>query len=240
MSEEEILGTARKDLVPAAERPYAPVDHQETVAETIWHNPTEKDVVLDLYVGIPNNLRGLVRSGKRLTWEQRTGKRRYIIKAKSRRAIPSEFDMAIQHMQCQDPSGECSQKPFECKNRAHRRTIIGGLAPHTLVMEGLQHRPTVSDALDDKYAAAQAHREKVAEALIAKSDNEVALKDATEELRRLREEIARKELQLGSVSEPVKEAALSSERSGVAATSSQIHALEEDARRLPSRKATKE
>lgn len=229
---ENILGSGSKDLVPIAERPYGPVDTEETVEETVWHNPTEHDVVLDLYVGIQPNLRRFVLSGKKLTWEQRTGKRRYIIRAKTSRAIPSEFDQGIQQMQCLDP--EHSQRPFDCRDRTHRKMIVGGLAPHSLVKGGMQHRPLISQALVDSYDQEQKLRNKIADGLIDQSKKDIELKAAQEELARLRDEIARKEAQLGqTVSADVREAQTSSERAGVRATESRIEALKEAPR--PSR-----
>lgn len=237
---ESILGRPQtKDLVPIAERPYGPADVEETVEETIWVNPSDADVVLDLYVGIPQVIRKPSKTGKALTWEQRTGKRRYIIRAHSERSIPSEFDMAIQHHQCQE--GECSQAPFSCKNKKHRRMIVGGLAPHQLIMKGMQHRPAVSQSLDDTYAEAQAKKDATVEALIRRTENDHELAKAQEELRRLRDEMARKEAQNAAASSDVKEAATTSERAGIAARESQIaHLQSQSPQGRPNQRPTKE
>lgn len=229
-----ILGGGRP-LIPRAEQPGAPIEGVETVEETIWQNTTDRDVVLDLYVGVPPlvNLRAAIRSGKRLTWEQRTGKRRYIIRARSERAIPSEFDTAIQQHQCLEP--ECSQRPLACKDKTHRHAVVGGLAPKQLVMKGCQHRPVISAALDDRHAAEQAAKEKTVEALLAKSENEVKLQQAQEELERLRAEVARKELQSANADAALREESARVEQEGVAAVSSRIDALEGERRALPRR-----
>lgn len=239
-----------RDLVPLAERPFAPEDHAETVEETVWYNPGAEDVVLDLYVGVQKGMQQLRQKlraeGKQLTWEQRTGKRRYIIRAKGQciealkagnhdaracqdashpktsgeRAIPSEFDMAIQHHQCMEP--ECSQRPSACKNRTHRKSIVGGHAPAQLVMKGMQHRPKLSDGLNDIYAAQQAAQKETVEALIRRSEDDQRLSEAQETIRRLNAEISRKEAELKGASGPVREAATSSERAGVSAAESLI------------------
>ncbi len=165
-------------------------------------------------------LKSLRNQGKQLTWEQRTGKRRYIIRAAGQclealrdndhdprtcknadhkkttgeRAIPSEFDMAIQHYSCQE--SECSQRPFACKDRTHRRAVVGGLAPSQLVNRGMQHRPVLSESLNDTYAQQQAAKERTVNALLANAENDRRLQDAQSEVQRLTAEIARKEAEL--------------------------------------------
>jgi hypothetical protein len=228
MSEQNILGT--KDLVPIAERPFGPVDTEETVEETVWYNPTDHDVVLDLYVGIQPNLKRFVLSGRKLTWEQRTGKRRYIIKAKTHRAIPSEFDQGIQQMQCME--AEHSQRPFDCRDRTHRKMIVGGLAPHSLVKGGMQHRPVVSQALVDSYAKEQKLKDAIATGLIEKSKKDLELQDAQRELEQLRAEKARLEQQLGQAASPdVVESVTRSQQAGIRATESRIEGIKDAAAR---------
>jgi hypothetical protein len=90
----------------------------------------------------------------------------------------------------------------------------------------MQHRPVVSQSLDDTFAAEQEAQQKTVQALLARSENDVELASARNEVVRLREEIARKESQMGSTAPNVKESALFSERSGIAAREGQIAALE--------------
>jgi hypothetical protein len=236
MQQSNILGgrmAGPRDLVPPAERPFAPNDHDETVEETIWRNVTSgddlRDVAVDVYVGMQRGLQSLAKK-RPLSWEERTGKRRYIVRASGQcllslrgecrdvgqpgpslspkgvvehhrgcrdpghpkttgeRAIPSEFDLAIQHYECVEV--ECSQKKMACKNTHHRKTIVGGLAPHDLVNIGQQSRPVISQALDDLAAQKAEAEQKTIQALLAKSDNEAKLAEAQAEVERLRKQIS--------------------------------------------------
>src|SRR5579875_1528767 len=154
-----------QELVPLAERPnYEPEDPRETV----WYNPQEQDQVLELYVGQPTPIFGGDPSRRpRLRPDERRGVRTYVIRAGQRRAIPSEFDYAIQQTMCKET--ECAGRPLYCQDRSHRKVIMGGLGPR-LINEGMQHRPVLHPALDAEMAAyneAMATAQKAADAAAA-------------------------------------------------------------------------
>lgn len=201
---------ARAPLVPLAERPFAPQDHTETAEETVWQNPNDQDVVLDLYVGIPLHIPRPSKTGRALTWEQRTGKRRYIIRAKSERAIPSEFDRAIQHIQCME--AECSQRPFDCKDRGHRWTIVGGLAPHNVIHKGMQHRPVLSPALDDIAMREQQEKENTIKALLSEQSSKRELERSQAEVEQLRAQLVERDERVADVGRHDKEQAAAKAR----------------------------
>ena len=76
--------------VEQAERPdYEPIEYANESKETIWENPEDHDVVLEIYIGGTNYGR------KPRSWEEKTAQRRYVIRAKETRAIPDEFDQAV-------------------------------------------------------------------------------------------------------------------------------------------------
>jgi hypothetical protein len=144
-------------LVPIADRPIAAPDYEDSESQTIWHNPTDKPVKLDLNVDTP-------RPGRPpRNWEERHGMVRYVVKAGDTRAIPSKFDMGIQHTQCHHI--DCLQRPFACKSNeeGHEKSIVGGFGPQ-LINKGTQKAPIkagfiqIAPALDDALA-----REKAAE-----------------------------------------------------------------------------
>jgi len=146
-----------RPLVPPAERPFVPYVEQETVQETVWFNPTEKDAVLDLYVGTkpvysPKMKEELKRLPPAQLRELRTGLRRYIIRAGERRSIPSEFDQGIQQTHCQE--SDCASRPMYCRDMSHHHLVVGGLGPQ-LINEKVQHRPTVHPSLIEAYALEQ-------------------------------------------------------------------------------------
>ncbi len=118
------------NLVPHADHDRPFEDYQDVAQETVWHNPTNKDVALDLYVGVKASGR------PPRSREEKTGFRRYVIKASEKRAIAAEFDRAIQDVR--------------------DGIIIGGLGPH-LINVGAQERPRLHPSLDvlraDKAAA---------------------------------------------------------------------------------------
>jgi hypothetical protein len=167
-SEQSFLSQERS-LVPPAERPnYAsPHDFEETSTETIWENPFDYDVAVQVHVGATPRpdpterglaaWRALPEAKRR---EMMTGKRTYVIKANSRRAIPSDFDQAIQQTRCTHP--ECpGQKSILCRDGDHaeHRLIVGGLYPR-LINRGTQQRPLSKPAelhwsLDDQRARSE-------------------------------------------------------------------------------------
>ena len=211
---------ARAPLVPLAERPFAPQDHVETAEETVWQNPGSEDVVLDLYIGIPMHVPRPAKTGRPLTWEQRTGKRRYIIRANSERAIPSEFDRAIQHIQCLD--AECSQRPFDCKDRTHRWVIVGGLAPNSLIRKGMQHRPALSPALDDIAMREQQEEKATIAALLSEQSSKRELARTQAELETLRAQLVERDERTAEVARHEKaQADAKREEAAVKATTAQ-------------------
>ncbi len=155
-------------LVPPAERPNysSPHDFEETSTETIWENPFDYDVAVKVHVGAtprPDSSdrgaaawRALPESRRR---EMQTGQRVYVIKARSTRSIPSEFDQAIQQTRCTHT--ECpGPKGILCRDSEHaeHRLIVGGLYPR-LLNRGTQQRPLTKPpelhwSLDDQRARA--------------------------------------------------------------------------------------
>ena len=196
-SEQSFLSQERS-LVPPAERPnYAsPHDFEETSTETIWENPFDYDVAVQVHVGAtprpdPTD-RGLAAwrampEAKRR--EMMTGKRTYVIKARSRRAISSDFDQAIQQTRCTHP--DCpGQKAILCRNPEHveHRLIVGGLYPR-LINRGTQQRPISKPAelhwsLDDQKARSEEAlanaKAKLAEAALARDALLIAQSDMLE------------------------------------------------------------
>lgn len=200
-----------QNLVPPAERPaYQPTDYIETSQDTIWYNPFEYDVAVQVHVGAEGKAGPT--PAEEVRWkslpapvrrEKQTGVRTYVIKAKSERAIPSDFDMAIQHTQCSHY--EClGSKGLYCKNPDHseHKTIVAGLYPR-LVNKGTQRTPIREPAklhwaLDDQKAkAAQAledSKRRLSEAQNARDAFLIAQADLSE----AQAEIARAEARIGS------------------------------------------
>jgi hypothetical protein len=150
------MNATHQPLVPLADRPLAAPDYEDSQSQTIWHNPTERSVILDLHFETPKAT-GRPPAG----WEERTGKHRYVLKAGETKAIPASFDMAIQHTQCFHT--DCLQRPFSCKSteEGHEKAIVGGFGPQ-LVNKGTQKVPIragfiqLAPALDDALARQQA------------------------------------------------------------------------------------
>ena len=124
-------------LVPMADRPaYRPVDLVETSEDTIWYNPLDYDVAVQVHVGAegkradtPDERARWVKMTPAERREKQTGIRTYVIPSKHERVIPNDFDMAIQHTQCAHP--EClGSRGLYCKNAEHAqyKQIVGGLA----------------------------------------------------------------------------------------------------------------
>lgn len=189
------------NLVPPAVRPgHRTAEFIETSEDTIWYNPFDYDVAVKLYVGARGKAANTPAEEER--WkalsgpqrqEARTGVRTYVIPAKSERAIPSEFDMGIQHYKCSHP--DClGSRGLYCKNSEHieYRKIVAGLYPK-LVNRGTQRTPItqtipLDDAIDDQVAkrqqALEAAKMRLAEAnnardafLIAQADLQTAHRD---------------------------------------------------------------
>jgi hypothetical protein len=188
-------------LVPPAEQPWKPAAEQETAQETVWLNPTDKDAVLDLYVGTtPARTQRAREARKALPRPQQrelqTGLRRFIIRAGHRRSISSDFDMAIQQTHCQET--ECMTRPMYCRDPSHHKMVIGGFGPQ-LVNEAVQHRPIVHPALIEAHAREQAalaaatealHQKAVAEAALAVASAEVMKQTQIRETARMTQEQA--------------------------------------------------
>lgn len=131
--------------VPRAAEPFAKEREPDYFHETIWENPTERDVVLDLNVGTSPIIGGTDEQRRAIvgTWgkEERTGIRRFVIPAAgrdpntgalipSRARIPSEFDQGIQQTRCLE--GECASRPMLCRNSRHRMEVFGGYGPQLI------------------------------------------------------------------------------------------------------------
>lgn len=189
---EESFLSQERSLVPQAERPNysSPHDFEETSTETIWENPFDYDVAVQVHIGStprpdPSE-RGLAAwralpEAKRR--EMQTGMRTFVIKAKSRRTIPSEFDQGIQQTRC--THGDCpGPKGMLCRDPEHAefRQIVGGGYPR-LICRGTQQRPLRKPpelhwSLDDQKARAAEALEraklKLAEASMAREAMVVA------------------------------------------------------------------
>jgi hypothetical protein len=138
-----------RPLVPPAERAFIPESDLSSAQETVWYNPTEKDAVLDLYIGVTpcrgEAARRIYRAmGPLQKKEFRTGIRRYVIKAGDRRAIHSDFDQGIQQTNCME--ADCISRKMYCRDATHHHMVVGGLGPQ-LINERVQFRPTVHPSL---------------------------------------------------------------------------------------------
>jgi hypothetical protein len=153
--------------VPIAERPaLQAAGYHDTEEQTIWYNPFEYDMAVQIHVGSTPMEGPWDDPGRMARWralspqrrrEMQTGVRTYVIPAKDARAIPSEYDFGIQQTQCQDQ--ECpGAKALYCRNPQHQKLIVGGLYPR-LINKGtrlhpLEKPPTLHYALDDERARA--------------------------------------------------------------------------------------
>jgi hypothetical protein len=164
--------------VPLAERTEPVLHEMETVTESVWFNPQKRDQILDMYIGINQRIGRPPRNN-----EERTGIRRYIIRAGEKRALPVEFDIGIQQTQCYEPG--CNSRPNQCKDGNHQHAIIGGQAPK-LVKLGVRQRILIP-ALDDLEAARKKaeedsiialHRQVAADQAAAAAGRAVATADA--------------------------------------------------------------
>lgn len=174
------LDQASRPLVPPAERPFIPFDQQETVQETIWYNPTERDVLLKLHVGAKPVYSDSqkarfreVRLKNPLQYKEwRSGERTLIIPARSERAISADFDQAIQQTQCLEP--ECVGFRLYCRDRSHHKQVMGGLGPQ-LINRNCQYRPLVHPSLIEANALEEENKRKAYEALLAKQAADTAM-----------------------------------------------------------------
>ena len=142
-------------LVPLAQPVYldvkgkpgnAPPGHYDSHRETKWLNPTQKIVVIDVFIRTPV-AGGALAPPK--NWEEKTGKQRFVWQPGETKALPHEFDRGIQEAKCLET--ECLQRPFNCKDPEHEHEIVGGYGPQ-LQNLGMQKRPRLAPALDDEMA----------------------------------------------------------------------------------------
>lgn len=201
--------TSSNPYIPHADRPaYQARDFIETSEDTIWYNPMDYDVAVQVRVGAEGKAADT--QAERDRWarlsaperrEKQTGIRTYVIPAKSTRVISSEFDMAIQHTQCKHP--DClGSKGLYCKDREHDqyKEIVGGLYPR-LVNRGTQrtpmtHPPTLHWALDDQKAKAAEALEVSKRKVIEAQNAQNAFIIAQAELADAQAEIAKAEVRL--------------------------------------------
>lgn len=160
-----------RPLVPPADREFIPSHELETAQETIWFNPTDKPVVLKLYIGVtPCRSQAAKRQFRSMSPMQqrefRTGIRTFIIPPGSRRSLHSDFDMGVQQYVCLEQ--ECVNNKLYCRDRTHHKMVVGGYGPQ-LVNESVQHRPQVHPSLNEAAALEKASRE-AAEQLLRERD----------------------------------------------------------------------
>jgi hypothetical protein len=131
--------------VAPADEPFARERDPEYATDTVWENPTQADVVLDLHVGT-TPVYGSAEQKARITasWgpQEFKGIRRFVVKAKSKARIPSEFDQGIQQTRCLE--AQCAFQPTICRNPRHRMAVIGGLGPQLINRRKIQLRQVVS------------------------------------------------------------------------------------------------
>jgi hypothetical protein len=169
-------GGEPEEFIPSAARARYPGDFkvaetdgplviEDEQMNTEWHNPTDRDVVVEVHVGT---------DAKNALWrkwfnaappakrqEMMTGLRVFVIKANSTRMIPSEYDLAIQRTQCIHP--QCHKKRDQCRNVDHPRVVVSGLAPQ-LVCRRWEKVPSLHQNLDTALAATAAATKALAEA----------------------------------------------------------------------------
>lgn len=177
-------------FIPLAERPFATPEETDIRHETVWENPTDQDIHLDLYVGTvpvysPQAKAKWRDCTRQQLFERQKGIRRYVIPARSKRAIPAEFDRGIQAYKCMEDG--CTGRVLYCTDHSHRKQTIGGLAP-ALINHGLQHRPTLHPSLDTALMKQEAAQQAQAEAIAAKNSAESRLIIANEMVAKAQEE----------------------------------------------------
>jgi hypothetical protein len=139
---------------------------------TLWRNPTEKRIVLELHHETPKHGKPIAERVANIedpqvrelrAWEERTGKRRFVIEAGQTALIPSEYDRAVQDVR--------------------DGIIVGGLGT-LLVNEGADMKPVLHPALDAIKAERQRYLE---EARKAKEEMSLKEDDLTVARRRIAE-----------------------------------------------------
>lgn len=184
------------DLVPPAEQPHAAhTAYPDQVRDTIWENATDKDVVLDLHVGT-TPIYGDERNRPKLSREQRTGLRQFVIPAKSKRSIPSEFDQAIQQTHCQHP--DCSGRKAFCRDRSHPAQIVGGIGPQLKNLT-TRVRPVLAPALDALRAEKAEAHERAARAKVEAQLATEKASAAESELDTLRRQLAERDTKIAEM-----------------------------------------
>lgn len=174
------------------------LDHPDETRDTMWKNPTDHDVVMDLHIGT-NPLYGngprptLHPFGK--TREQRLGVKQFVVKAGQTKAIPSEFDVGIQHRECRHP--DCTSKKLYCLDKSHPSNIVGGLGPQ-LINLGMKVRPRLSPALDAMLSEKKEIEAKAIEAFHAKEDAERALQVSNGQLLLAQQKLAQREAEIAA------------------------------------------
>ena len=158
--------------------------------ETVWENPTDKDIILPLHCGSQATYGKFTPS-----YMQRYGIMRVVVPAKSKVTISSDYDMAIQDTHCRE--GECTGKARECRHPKHRKTIIAGLGPH-LINKGMILRPEVHPSLDAHNAEYKRSIETLKETEEALMRVEAERRKAISDLERVKSELAAQQKMLAS------------------------------------------
>lgn len=170
-----------RPLVPQAERPFIPDSEIETVQETVWYNPTDKDCILDLYVGTKPRYSAAQREALRRYTpaqmrEYKSGTQRWVIRKGQERGIPIEFDYAIQATICQEPDCTSPNKMY-CRDVTHHAAVIGGLGPQ-LHNRRRQFRPIVHPSLQESQVNAQQAAEELLKARQLQEATDAAMMSA--------------------------------------------------------------
>jgi hypothetical protein len=149
-------------------------EDDESVVEsefTTWFNPTSRDVRIEVHVSTPlanGDKYPPKETKKEGKLNEKTGKKLYIIKAKSERVLPSEYDGQIQ--------------------RVKDDVVMSGLAPQ-LVHRGLKVVPTVHPSLDAAIQAERAATARATQLMLEKVALEQSQVTAAMELEQLRDTV---------------------------------------------------
>jgi hypothetical protein len=143
--------STQHDFIPPAEQASSFLTQEDEAVqyETVWENPTDKDVRFELYTG------NIARGARPRTYEQKTGHRKILIPAKdpknpnpnhNKARLSKEYDAAIQKV-VDGGNGE--------------KVCIGGLAPQ-LINCGLSpaERPKLDPSIDVYQAEVKAANER--------------------------------------------------------------------------------
>ena len=149
------------------------------VHTTEWCNLTDNDVILELHVKTPMNVRH-VREGidKRLTHREKTGNIIVTVPSKGSVVLSSDYDNAIQ--------------------RVRNGIIMQGQAPQ-LVNKGKKITPKIHDSLNAQLQREMTAARETQIALEGKAIAELKLKETTEELARVKAANAAHETSLTDV-----------------------------------------